>query len=133
MLDDADASGAFDAWERARADIVEKWNFMSDKANLEPRIPPRLLRAADVVRDHPPAGMTQDEIDRAIDTIRAPYPERTIRTFQSALASSPEPVEQAEQIIRVIRDLGLHPFVPPEPLPEITPDDVYCVTWLALV
>ncbi len=106
---------------------------MSDKANLEPRIPPRLLRAADVVRDHPPASMTQDEIDRAIDTIRAPYPERTIRTFQSALASSPEPAEQSEQIIRVIRDLGLHPYVPPEPLPEVTPDDVYCVTWLALI
>ncbi|WP_419838679.1 hypothetical protein [Candidatus Poriferisodalis sp.] len=133
MLEDAVASRAFDAWERARADIVEKWNFMSDKANLEPRIPPRLLRAADVVRDHPPASMTQDEIDRAIDTIRAPYPERTIRTFQSALASSPEPAEQSEQIIRVIRDLGLHPYVPPEPLPEVTPDDVYCVTWLALI
>ena len=133
VLEDSDASDAFEAWETARAHIVEKWNFMSDKANLEPRIPPRLVRAADVVRNHPPAGMTQDEIDRAIDTIRAPYPERTIRTFQSALASSPKPAEQAEQIIRVISDLGLHPFVPPEPLPEITPDDVYCVTWLALV
>ena len=133
VLEDADARGAFAAWERARDDIVEKWNFMSDKKNLEPRIPPRLMRAADVVRDHPPAGMTQDEIDRAVDTIRAPYPERTIRTFQKALASSTEPSEQAEQILRVIRGLGLHPFVPPEPLPEITVDDVYCVTWLALV
>ena len=36
-------------------------------------------------------------------------------------------------IARVIRDLGLRPFVPPEPLPEMTPDDVYCVTWLAFV
>ena len=36
-------------------------------------------------------------------------------------------------IARVIRDLGLRRFVPPEPLPEIIPDDVYCVTWLALV
>ncbi|MDE0676158.1 MAG: phospholipase D-like domain-containing protein [Acidimicrobiaceae bacterium] len=133
VLEDADARGAFAAWERARDDIVEKWNFMSDKRNLEPRIPPRLMRAANVVRNHPPAGMTQDEIDQAVDTIRAPYPERTIRTFQKALASSTEPCEQAEQIVRVIRDLGLHPFVPPEPLPEITPDDVYCATWLALV
>ena len=41
--------------------------------------------------------------------------------------------QKAEQIIRVIEDLGLQPFVPPEPLPEITHDDVYCVTWLALV
>ena len=133
VLGDTDARGVFDAWEIAQADIVEKWNFMSDKANLEPRIPPRLARAADVVREHPPAGMTQDEVDRAVDTIQAPYPERTIRTFQAALASSEDPAEQAELVVRVIRDLGLRPFVPPEPLPEITPGDVYCVTWLALV
>ncbi|WP_420623163.1 hypothetical protein [Candidatus Poriferisodalis sp.] len=133
VLDDADAHDTFDASEVARADIVEKWNFMSDKANLEPRIPPRLARAASVVREHPAAGMTQDEIDRNIDTIQAPYPERTIRTFQAALNSSEDPAQQAEAIVRVIRDLGLQPFVPPEPLPEITPDDVYCVTWLALV
>ena len=128
-----DAHSAFDAWETARDDIVDKWNFMSDKANLEPSIPPRLARAAQVVREHAPADMTQDEIDRAADTIQAPYPERTIRTIQSALARSEDPAQQAEQIIRVIEDLGLQPFVPPEPLPEITHDDVYCVTWLALV
>ena len=133
VLDDSDAHGAFDAWQIALADIVEKWNFMSDKANLEPRIPPRLARAAAVLREHPPTGMNQDEIDRAVDTIQAPYPERTIRTLQAALASSDDPAVQAEEILGVIGALGLEPFVPPQPLPEINPDDVYCVTWLALV
>ena len=128
MLDDADARCAFDAWEAARADIVEKSNFMSDKTNLEPRSPPRRR-----CRERPPARRHDPRRDRpGTDTIRVPYPERTIRTFQSALASSPEPAEQSAQFIRVIRDLGLHPYVPPEPLPEVT-HDVYCVTWLASV
>ncbi|MDE0116484.1 MAG: helicase-related protein [bacterium] len=132
FLDDAAIQGAFGAWETARADIVNRWNFMSDKANLEPTIPPRLRRAADTLREHPPPELTQDEIDRAIDTINAPYSERTIRTFQAAINSTDDPAEQAEKILGVIRTLGLEPYIPPDPLPEITPNDVHLVTWLAL-
>ena len=71
-------------------------------------------------------------IDRAIDAINAPYPWRTIRAFQTAIKGADNPVEQAEKILGVIDDLGLEPYVPPEPLPEITPDDVHLVTWIAL-
>lgn len=133
VLNDDSVEAAFDAWTAARADIVQKWNAMSDPASLQPAVAPRLARAAEVVREHPPPDMTQDEIDRAVDTITAPYPERTIRTLAAALRSSDNPATQAVEIIRVIDILGLQPYVPPEPLPEITPDDVYCVAWLALV
>ena len=132
MLDDDSALGAFNAWQIAEADIVKKWNFMADKANLEPRVPPRLRRAAELVRLHPPPGLTQEEIDRAIDTICAPYPARTIHTIQLAIDAGQEPTEQSKRILEVIRDLGLEPYVPPEPLPEITAADVHLVTWLAL-
>ena len=132
VLNDDSGETAFDAWTVARADIVRKWNAMSDPASLQPAVAPRLARAAEVVREHPPADMTQDEIDRIVDTITAPYPERTIRTLAAALKNSDNPVQQAIEIIRIIDVLGLEPYVPPEPLPEITPDDVYCVAWLAL-
>ena len=131
-LDDDTYARAFDAWEIARADIVEKWNHLADKANLEPRIPPALARASEILRSHSPAELTQDQVDRAMDSLAAPYPERTIRTIRAAMASSDEPAEQAQEIIRVINALGLEPYVPPEPLPEITPEDVHAVCWLAL-
>ncbi|WP_419924109.1 helicase-related protein [Candidatus Poriferisocius sp.] len=131
-LDDAAIQGPFAAWETARAHIVEGWNFMSDPANLQPKVAPRLHRAAEILRQHPPAHLTQDEIDRAIDTINAPYPERTIRTLQSAITSTEDPIEQAEKILGVIRTLGLEPYIPPDPLPEIRPEDVHLITWLAL-
>ena len=132
LLGDHVNRGAFTAWETARSHIVRRWNFMSDKANLEPRIVPRLRRAAEIIRMHPPPGLTQEEIDRAVDTINAPYSERTIRTFGTALKSTEDPAEQARRILGVIRDRGLEPYVAPEPLPEITPDDVHLVAWLAL-
>ena len=92
---------------------------------------PRRL-AADIVRDHAPDRLTQQEIDRAVDTLSAPYPERTVRTLRAATNASTNPSEQAELILGVIRDLGLEPYTPPEPLPEITHDDIHLVCWLAL-
>ena len=123
---------AFDAWEVARADIVDKWNHLADKANIEPRIPPALARAAEILRTHSPAELTQGQTERAMNSLNAPYPERTIRTIRAAMAASDDPVEQAREIIRVINALGLEPYVPPVPLPEITPEDVHAVCWLAL-
>ena len=131
-LDDDTYRRAFDAWDVSRADIVEKWNYLADKANLEPRIPPALARASEILRTHSPAELTQDQVDRAMDSLAAPYPERTVRTIGAAMSASDDPAKQAREIIRVIKALGLEPYVPPEPLPEITEEDVHAVCWLAL-
>ena len=122
----------FEAWEIAKDDIVKRWNHLADKANLEPRVPPAMARAADILRSHPPADVTQDQVDRAIDCLNAPYPERTVRTVRIAVAASPDPAEQADRILSVIQDLGLQPHTPPDALPEITPEDVHLVCWLAI-
>jgi hypothetical protein len=132
VLDDDACIGAFDAWRTARDDIVEKWNHLADKANLEPRIPPALARACEILRSHSPAELTQDQVDRAMDSLAAPYPERTVRTIRAAMSARDDPAEQAREILRVINALGLEPYVPPDPLPEITPEDVHAVCWLAL-
>ena len=79
-----------------------------------------------------PATLDQAQIDDLIDTIQAPYPERTIRTIRAALRTTDDPAEQANLVLGVIGDLGLEPFVPPEPLPEITSDDVHLVCWIAI-
>ena len=123
---------AFDAWEVARAHIVESWNHNADPANLQPDIAPALRRAAELVRSHPPPELTQDEIDRAVDALHAPYQERVVRSVRSALNADGEPDERAAAVLAVIGDLGLEPYSTPEPLPEITPDDVHLVCWQAL-
>jgi hypothetical protein len=132
VLDDDTYRGAFEAWDAARADIVEGWNWYSDKANLEPQVPKVLAQAADVVRAHPPKGLHLSEVELVIDTLQAPYPERILRTFRTALASTSDAAEQAELIVRVIGDLGLQPYEAPEPLPDITDDDVNLVCWIAI-
>ena len=126
------AHRAYEAWRVARADVADKWNFMADKANLEPDVPRTLRRAAAIVRTSPPPKENQEAIDRAVDTLSAPYPERTVRRFRQAMNASTKPVVQARNILAVIKELGLEPYEPPEPLPQITLDDVHLVTWLAI-
>ena len=133
VLDDDTYALAFDAWAVARDDVVERWNWHADKANLEPKVPKVLARAAEIVRSHPPRDADQDAIDRAVDTLQAPYPERILRTFRAALGVTDDPTEQATHVLRIIAELGLQPYEAPEPLPEITDDDVHLVCWLALV
>ena len=131
-LDEDTRRGAFGAWDAARRDILEKWNHLADKANVEPKVPAVLQRAAGLVRDHPRPGMTQDDVDRAVDSICAPYPTRTIRTFRAALRRGENPRRQAQEVLNVIEQLGLEPYEPPRPLPEITPEDIHLVCWTAL-
>jgi len=42
---------------------------------------------------------------------------------------STEPIVQARNILAVIKELGLEPYEPPKPLPQITEDDVHFVVW----
>ena len=132
-MDDETYGGAFDAWDVARTDVVEKWNFQADPLNLAPEIRPALTKAAQIVRKHHPPDLAQDEIDSAIDTIQAPYPERTIRTISAAWRKSEDPKEQAANILAVIKDLGLERYQPPRPLPQITEEDVHLICWIALI
>ena len=132
VLDDDTYTLAFDAWAVARDDVIERWNWHADKANLEPKVPKVLARAAEIVRSSPPPGVNQEAVDRAVDTLQAPYPERILRTFRAALGGTDDPAAQADHVLRIIADLGLQPYEAPEPLPEVTDDDVHLICWLAL-
>lgn len=132
-LDEDAYAGAFTAWEHAKASVLAAWNHASDPANLTPAIPRAMHRAAELVREHRPPEMRQDDADRLVEVLQAPYTERTVRSIRAAMASSADPVEQVREIERYAAELGLAPSPPPEPLPPITVDDVHLVCWMAIV
>jgi superfamily II DNA or RNA helicase len=124
---------AFDAWPIARDDIVTAWNRLADPANLQPAIPAAMRRAAEVVRSSfGRADLAVEDADRVAEALESPYPERIVRAVRAALATSDDAGEQVRQIVGVVRELGLQPSPSPEPLPEITDDDVHLVCWLAI-
>ena len=85
VLSDENHARSFDAWALARNHIVERWNYLSDPANIAPGIPLAMRRAAQVLRDHA-THLSIEEVDRAVQTLEAPYAERILRLFRGALA-----------------------------------------------
>lgn len=132
VLADETYEQAFAAWQYARSSVETDWNRASDPANLTPAVPVAMHRAAELVRENRPAEMTIEAADRLIDSLQAPYPERIVRSIRSALGGQGEPVEIVRTIAAYAQDLGLQPSPPPEPLPEITEEDVHLVCWLAI-
>jgi superfamily II DNA or RNA helicase len=123
---------AYDAWARAKTDIVARWNEASDPRALAPEVPKAMRDAAELIRATPPPGWTQEQADALVEKLEEAYPERIQRQIREAMRSSEDPQEQAEAVAAKVEELGLEPSPPPEPLPPITHEDVHLVCWLAI-
>jgi superfamily II DNA or RNA helicase len=133
VLSDETLLLAYDAWARAKADIVARWNEASDPRALAPEVPKAMRDAAEVIRAAPPMGWTQEQADALVEKLEEAYPERIQRQIREAMRSSQDPLEQAEAVAATVEELGLEPSPPPEPLPPITDEDVHLVCWLAIM
>ena len=124
----------YEAWEAACQDVLESWNRASDKAEVEPKIEKVLSDCADLLNQHPPAGQDQATLKNAIDSIKAPLSPRHTRQFRKLYKEHKDtPKECAKQILEEIASLGLKPYQPPSPNPEITKSDIHLICWLAIV
>jgi hypothetical protein len=92
---------------------------------------PALKAAADHLRKHPPAGIVQEDLDRLIEAIEAPWGIRIEKQIREALESGTETATSAE-LAKKVKELGLEPFKPPEPLPPILMEDVALICWMAV-
>ena len=124
----------YEAWEAACRDVLESWNRASDKAEVEPKIEKVLSDCADLLNQHPPAGQDQATLKNAIDSIKAPLSPRHTRQFRKLYKEHKDtPKECAKQILEEIASLGLKPYQPPSPNPEITKSDIHLICWLAII
>ena len=122
---------AYGAWACARRDVFDEWQFATDPANLQPKVRPALRAAAGHLRKFPPPGLTQEEIDRVIDAVEAPWGIRIEKQIREALAAA-DGADASRRIVETVRQLGLEPFRAPEPLPPIEEEDVRLICWLAV-
>ena len=127
------AEATYAAWERARRDIYDEWTFSTDPANLQPRIQPFFRVAAEHLRRHPPAGVSQSELDATIEALEAPWGVRIRRALKEVFDPEAEDRRAASSaLVEKVRELGLQPFVQPEPLPVIDEDEIALVCWMTV-
>jgi hypothetical protein len=131
VLPDEIADRAYGAWEMARADIVDRWNWAADPANLQPRIPKALRDASDLVLANPGGVLTVEQVDDLSMRLLSNYPERISRTFRAALSQETADAQLAE-IRHLIDAFGLQRPEPIDPNKPIDPEDVRLICWLAV-
>jgi hypothetical protein len=122
---------AYNAWMLARKNIFDEWMFATDPANLQPRVRPALRAAANHLRKFPPPGMIQQEVDRLVESVEAPWGVRYEKQIREAMESGGG-AAASTAIAETVRRLGLEPFKAPEPLPPIEEQDVRLICWMAV-
>jgi len=127
------AEGAFAAWERARKDIFDEWQWATDPRNLQPSIRPLYRAAATHVRAHRPPEMTLEDQDRLLEILEAPHPVRFAHALREVFApDAADGVQTTRAIAAKVREFGLQPWKAPEPLPPIAEDEITLVVWMAV-
>jgi len=121
----------FDVWETAREDIYGQWMEQTDPRNIEPEIRPLFRRVAEHLREHPP-DMLEDDFRELIESVEAPWGRRYERELREIYEREMDPERKTSELVEKIRDLGLQPSEPPEPLPIIEEEEVQLVCWLAV-
>jgi hypothetical protein len=76
-----------------------------------------MRRAAQTVQEHA-IGVAIEDIDRAVEALEAPYADRILRLFRTAMAIE-DPRERATRILELVDELGLEP---PPPTRAVTGD-----------
>lgn len=131
VITDEIYAAAFAAWEHALADIVEKWNYLTDPANLRPVIPKAMRDAVAVIRAH---GSHLERSDRLVEMLEAPHSPRIQRAVRTIVddddASGRSKVDALDELAR---RMNLQPYVDPEPREPISEDDVHVVAWCAVL
>ena len=134
VLDDETHTQAYVAWEAAKASILESWMFATDPRNLQPEIPKVMRDASEQIRNYPPPGLDQAQVDRLIDILNAPYAERVRRQVREILVSEAFTLEEkSTALAEVVDRLALTPPPDPQPLPLIDADDIHLICWMAIV
>ena len=121
----------FTAWDAARKDILDSWEFATDTKNLDPKIPAVMERAAAIIVDNYDGVLTVEEADALVERLRAPYPERLLRPVRKVLSEGTEK-EQVTALAELADHLGFTPSTRPQPLPPVNEEDIHLLCWIAI-
>jgi len=125
-------AAAFSAWEAARHDIVERWNWLTDPANLRPQTPAAMREAVQLVRAH--GQELGERADKLLDKLDAPHSPRVQVAVRTILKDEQMSTGQKVKALDgLARRLSLQPYREPEPREPITEDDVHVVVWSAVL
>lgn len=124
---------AYEAWELARKDIWQSWEFYTDPKNLQPQVRKLNREVDDFLMKFPPADLEQSVAETVSDTLLSPWPRREenkLREVWQVEYGSRQ--AKALALVEAVKSTGIEPFEQPERFPKIDQDEVRLICWLRI-
>ena len=123
----------YDFWEAAQQDIWTEWMRETDPLNLQPKVRPVNLRAAEFIRRHAVVDVAEERVVRALDVLEAPWPRREELLLRQWLKDHEDSGDAgAKLIIEQVLSTGLEPVQPAPVLPPIRAEDIELSCWMGV-
>ena len=123
----------YDFWAVAQQDIHADWSQETDPANLQPRVRPLNLRVAEHLRAQAVVDMPEDQVNRALDILEAPWPRREEVLLRDWFSEHEKQGSAgARAMVERVLATGLEPVKPAPLLPPIQPDDIEVLCWMGI-
>ena len=134
VLSEETMAAAYDAWKRARENILSAWTYETDPANLQPKVRRLNREVADFLRSNPPGDVELERLHSVLDAVEAPWSLREERQLRTSWEKEhPSSTEKARALVAEIEQIGVEPHHAPEPLPPIEPADIHLICWMGLI
>ncbi|MHB1088643.1 MAG: C-terminal helicase domain-containing protein [Acidimicrobiales bacterium] len=131
VVSDTALNKAFDAWEVAQADVHTKWTFLTDKANLQPKIEKALRDAYALVTEHGEF-LGLDQLDALQAKLNGRWDSGVVKAIRQIVRSDDSPKKKVQDIDRFVTDAGLPIPQAIKPLRPVRREDVRVVCWMAV-
>ena len=116
---------AYEAWQLARTSIWHEWDWQTDPANLQPRIPRVNRDVEQFLTETPPDGVDQHEVQRISDILLSPWHVREQNTLREVWkATYSDKNAKAKALHDAVLETGIEPAEHPEALPPIDQDQI---------
>jgi len=109
------------------------WTFETDPANLQPKVRRLNREVAAFLRQHPPAGIEQERLNRCLDAVESPWSLREENQLRLAWELVfPSSADKSKHLVEEVERIGAEPFRAPHPLPPIDREEIHLICWMAI-
>ena len=122
----------FDAWAIAQGDIYDRWTYLTDPANLEPKVEKALREAYQSVSDHG-GFLGPDDQDELMAKLNGRWSKSVVKAVRKIVRDDDlSDKKKIKALAAFVAEVGLSIPEKPKPLKVVRKDDVRVVCWMAV-
>jgi len=122
----------FDAWEVAQTNIFDSWMFLTDPANLEPKVEKALRQAYQLVADDGGFLGSQDQI-QLMAKLNGRWSKSVVKAVRKIVRDDDlSSKKKIKALAEFVTEVGLSIPEQPKPLKAVRREDIRVVCWMAV-